>query len=89
MKNVFFTTLIVLLSTTVTINILKNVRVSLKLSPSSQIYKQPSDRLNLMDIMSLIRKNGFKDLDFFILDGDTIGKIAKTIILMDKIDNII
>lgn len=39
--------------------------------------------------MSPIRKADVKDLDFFISSGGAIGKIPKTIIFMDKIDNII
>ena len=42
-----------------------------------------------MYIVSLIHKNKFKDLDFFILSKDVIGKIPKIIIFVDKIDNAI
>ena len=42
-----------------------------------------------MYIMSLIRKSGFKDLDFFIRNRSAICKVPKTMIFMDKIDNAI
>ena len=89
LKDIFPTTLIVLLSTTVTPNILEYIRISLKLFPPLRIYKQPLDRPNLTYIVILIRKNRFKDLDFFIPDGSAIDKIPKTMIFVDKIDNAI
>lgn len=39
--------------------------------------------------MNPIYKNGFKDLDFLITDGDVINKIPKIKIFIDKIDNTI
>lgn len=42
-----------------------------------------------MYIISPIHKTEFKDLDFLIPSGDIIGKIPKTIIFMDKIDDAI
>ena len=89
LKDVFPTILIYLLSATVTLNILEYIRISLKFSPPSQIYKQPLDCLNLMYIVCPIRKTGFKDLDFFIPNGGIIGKILKTMIFVDKINNAI
>lgn len=89
LKDVFPTTPIVLLSATVIPNIFKYVRISLKLSPSSRIYRQPLDSPNLTYIVIPICKGGFNDLDFFIPDGGAIGKIPKTIIFVDKIDNAI
>lgn len=37
--------------------------------------------------MSPICKSGFKNLDFLIPSGGAIGKIPKTIIFMNKMDN--
>lgn len=87
LKDIFLTIPIVLLSTTVISNILKYIRVSLKFSLLSQIYKQPYDCPNLTYIVSLIRKRGFKDLDFLIPSRSAIGEIPKTMIFEDKIDN--
>lgn len=89
LKDVFFTILICLLSATIIPNILEYIQVSLKFSLSSQIYKQLLDCLNLTYIISSIRKTRFKDLDFHIPSRGAIGKIPKTIIFIDKIDNTI
>ena len=89
LKNIFFTILICLLSATVTLNILEYNRVSLKLSLPLRIYRQPFDCLNLIYIVSLIRKIGFKDLDFLLPSGGTIDEIPKTMIFVDKINNVI
>lgn len=78
-----------LLSATVTSNILEYIRISLKLSLLLQIYRQLFDCPNLMYIVSLLRKIRFKDLDFLISSGGTVGKIPKIIIFMDKINNTI
>ena len=40
-----------------------------------------------MYIISPIRKTGLKNLDFLILSGGAVGKISKTMIFVDKIDN--
>lgn len=86
LKNAFSTILMVLLFAMVIPNILKYIRVSLKLSLLLQIYRQLLTCLNFTYIVSLIRKVGFKNLDFLIANGNTIGKIPKTIIVIDKID---
>lgn len=89
LKNIIPTILVYLLSTIITVNILKYIRVLLKLSLSLLIYRQLLDYLNLTYIVSLIRKSEFKDLDFFLLCGVAIGKILMIIIFMDKINNTI
>ena len=89
LKDVFLTTLMVLLSAMVTLNILEYIRVSPKLSPPSQIYRQLLDRPNLVYIVSPIRKNRFKNLDFLIPDGGAIDETPKTMIFMNKIDDTI
>lgn len=78
-----------LLSATVIPNILKYIRILLKLSPLLQIYRQLFDHPNLTYIVNLIYKTGLKDLDFIILSKNIIGKISKTMIFVDKIDNTI
>lgn len=87
LKDVFPTIPMVLLSATITPNILEYIRVSLKLSPPSRIYRQPLDRPNLTYIVSPIRQAGFKDLDFLIPSGGAVGEIPKTMIFVDKIDD--
>ena len=77
----------VLLSATLIPNILEYIRVSLKFSQLLQIYKQLCDHPNLTYIVSLIRQAGFKAFEFFIPSGRAVGKIPKTIIFVDKIDN--
>lgn len=44
---------------------------------------------NLTYIISLIHKTGFKDFDFFLPSKNTIDKIPKIMIFIDKIDNTI
>ena len=86
LKDVFPSILTLLLSAMVTPNILEYIRVSLKLSPPSRIYRQPLDRSNLTYIVSPIRKSEFKDLDFLVPSGGAIGNISKTMIFVDSID---
>ena len=87
LKDVFPTILIVLLSAMVTSNILEYIQVLLKLFLPLRIYRQLLDCPNLIYIVSLIRQAGFKDLDFFISSEGAVGKIPKTRIFIDKIDN--
>lgn len=89
LKNIFSTILICLLSATVILNILKYIWVSPKLFLLSQIYRQPFNQSNLIYIVSLLHKIGFKDLDFFISSENAVHKILKTMIFVDKIDNVI
>ncbi len=89
LKDVFPTIPICLFSVTVTPNILEYIRVSLKLFPPSQIYRQLLDCLNLTYIVSPIRKTGFKDLNFLIPSGGAVGEIPKIMIFVDKIDDAI
>ncbi len=89
LKDIFPIILMCLLSATVTSNILEYIRVSLKLSPLLQIYRQLLDRPYLTYIVSPIHRNGFKDLDFLIPSRGAVGKIPKTIIFMNKIDDAI
>lgn len=89
LKDVFSTILMVLLSATVTSNILEYIQISLKLYPPLQIYRQPLNWPNLTYIVSPIRKAGFKDLDFLIQSGGAVGKIPKKMIFVDKIDDVI
>lgn len=70
-------------------NILDYIRVSLKLFPPLQIYRQPLNQPNLIYIVSSIFKTGFKDLDFLILSEGAIGKILKTLIFVDNKNNVV
>ncbi len=89
LKDVFPSIPTILISAMVTSNILKYIRVLLKLSPPLQIYRQSLDRLNLAYIVSLIHKPGYEDLAFPVLSGGAIGKIPKTMIFVDLIDDTI
>ncbi len=89
LKDVFPTIPMVLLSATVTPNILKYIRVSLKLSLPLRIYRQPLNCPNLTYIVSPIRKAGFKNLDFLIPSGGAVSEIPKTMIFVDKMNEAI
>lgn len=89
LKDIFLTTSIVLLSAMVILNMFKYIWVLLKLYLLLRIYRQFFDCLNLIYIMSLIHKNRFKDLNFFILGRGAIDKMLKAIIFINKIDNAI
>lgn len=89
LKDVFPIISVYLLFAMVILNILEYIRVLLKFLLPLRIYRQPLYCLNLIYIVSSIRKSGFKDLDFFILNGSAVGKILKTIMFVDKIDNVI
>lgn len=89
LKDVFPSVPTLILSATVTLNILEYIRVLLKLSPPSRIYWQPLDWPNLTYIVSPIRKDKFEDLAFLVPSAGTIGEIPKTMIFVDKIDDAI
>lgn len=89
MKDVFLSIPTLLMSATVILKILEYIRVLLKLFLPLQIYKQLFDKLNLTDVMSLIRKPGYEYHAFLVPGGRTISKISKTIIFIDFIDNVI
>ncbi|WP_375449374.1 hypothetical protein, partial [uncultured Nostoc sp.] len=76
-----------ILSATITPNILDYIRVSLKLPAPLRIYRQPLDRPNLSYIVSPIRKSGFQDLAFLIPTLGSIADIPKTMIFVHKIDD--
>lgn len=88
LKDIFPTIPIVFLSIMIIPNILEYIWILLKLFLLFWIYKRLLHYPNLTYIKSLICKSKFKDLDFFILSGDTISKILKTMIWVNKIDNI-
>lgn len=85
----FSLVLTLILFAIITLNILEYIRILLKLSPLLQIYWQPFDWPNLTYIVSQIRKNNFKDLVFLLSSAGTIKKSLKTMIFVDKIDDII
>ncbi len=89
LKDVFPSIPTLLMSAKVTPNILKYIRVLLKLSPPLRIYRQPLDRPNLAYIMSPIRKPGYEDLAFLVPSRGAIGEIPKIMIFVDLIDNAI
>ncbi len=89
LKDVFPSIFTILMSATIILNILKYIKVSLKLFLPLQIYKQPLDQPNLTYIISPIRKPGYENLVFLIPSGRAIGKIPKTMIFVDLIDDTI
>lgn len=87
LKDVYPTVPTLILSATVTPNIPDYIRVSLKLSPPSRIYRQPLDWPNLKYIVSPIRNPGFQDLAFLVPRIGLIANIPKTMVFVDKIDD--
>ncbi len=77
LKDVFSSISTLLMSARVTLNILKYIRVSLKLSPSSRIYRQPLDQPNLTYIVSPIPKPDMKTLLFLYLVGESLARFQK------------
>lgn len=86
LKDVFLNILTLISFATITPNVLEYIRVSLKLSPPSHIYRQPLDQLNLIYMVAPIRKPRFEDLAFTIISGGAVGNIPKTMIFVDSID---
>lgn len=61
LKDVFPKVPTLILSATITLNILDYVGVSLKLFLASRIYRLSLDRLNLKYMVYFIRKSGFQN----------------------------
>ncbi len=89
LKDVFSTVSTLILSATITPNILDYIRVSLKLSSPSRIYRLPLDRPNLRYMVCPIRKSGFRDLAFLVPKYGPISEIPKMMIFVDKIEDVI
>ena len=89
LKDVFPTVPTLILSATITPNILDYVRISLKLSPPSRIYRLPLDRPNLKYMVCPIQKSGFRDLAFLVPKDGPISGIPKMIVFVDKIKDAI
>ena len=86
LKDVFPNVPTLILSATITPNVLDYIRISLKLPAPSCIYRQPLDRPNLMYMVTSIKKPGFGDLAFTIPSGGAVGDIPNTMIFVDSID---
>ena len=89
LKDVFPTVPTLILSATISPNILDYVRVFLKLPLPSRIYRLPLDRPNLKYMVCPIRKSGFRDLAFLVLKDGPISGIPKTMVFVDKIEDAI
>ncbi len=89
LKDVFSIVPSLILSATITPDILDYIRVSLKLLPPSWMYRLPFDWPNLRYMVYTIRKLDFWDLAFLIPKHDPISEIPKTIIFIDKIKDTI
>lgn len=88
-KAVFFIVPTLILSVTITPNILDYIQDSLKLPLPSQIYRLPLDQSNLKYMVYFIQKSGFQDLAFLIPKHGLISEILKTIIFVNKIKDVI
>lgn len=89
LKDIFPTIPILILSATITPNILDYIRIFLQLPGFLQIYRQPFDRLNIRYIISPVQKKGFEDLVFLIPDDGPVAEIPKTMVFVNKIDDIV
>ena len=89
LNDVFSTVSILILSATITLKILDYVRVFLKLSPASLIYRLFLNRLNLKYIVCIIWKSDFLDLAILIPKNGSISGILKTMVFGDKIEDFI
>lgn len=78
-----------ILSKTITPNILDYIQIFLKLSLFCWIYKQLFDRQNLRYMVYPIEKSNFQDLAFFIPRNNLIKEIPKTMVFVDKIEDAI
>lgn len=87
LKDIFPNIPTLILSATITPNVFEYIRISLKLPPPLCIYRQSLDRPNLTYMVSSIKKPGFGDLAFAILNGGAICNILKIIIFVDSIDD--
>ena len=89
LKDVFPTVFTLILSVTITPNILDYIQKSWKLSLPSRIYRLSLDRQNLEYMVYSIRKLGFQNLAFLVLKDSQISGIPKTMVFVDKIENAI
>ncbi len=89
LKDVFSKVPTLIMSATITPNILDYIRVSLKLPPPSRIYRLPLDQPNLKYMVCPIQKPGFRDLAFLVPKDGPVGLIPKTMIFVDKIEDAI
>lgn len=77
-----------ILSATITSNVLKYMQILLKLLALSCISKQLFNRPNLIYKVVPIRKAGFQNLAFIIPSAGAIFNIIKTMIFIDLIDEV-
>lgn len=89
LKDIFSTVPTLIISITITLNILIYIQVSLKLFLPSQIYKLSLDQPNHKYIVCLTRKLGFQDLAFFIPKDSFVSEIPKIIVFANKIKDAI
>ena len=87
LKDVFSKVPTLIMSATITPNILDYIWVFLKLLPPSQIYRLSLDRPNLKYMVCFFWKLGFQDLAFLIPKDSLVGLIPKTIVFVNKIEN--
>ncbi len=76
---------IIVLSATITPNVLEYIGESLYLYAPTLLYKQLLDRPNIIQIVTHILKQGFADLNYLI---PKVGIISKTMVFMEKIADV-
>ena len=89
LRNVFPIVPTLILSATITPNILDYIQIFLKLSLPSGIYKLFLDRPNLKYMVYSIQKLGFWDIAFLIPKNGPISEIPKTMVFVNKIEDAI
>ncbi len=75
------------LSTTITRNVLEYIRESLQLRIPVHLYKRTLDRPNITYMVKEIKQKGFKELDILVLQTRGISDIPKTMIFVDKTED--
>ncbi len=88
LKEVFLAIPMLMLSVTVTLNILEYMQILLNLPLPACIYKYSLDQSNLSYIVVPIKKAEFEDLIFVISSACTISDIFKVMIFVGLIDKI-
>ena len=87
LKDIFSNIPTLILSAIIIPNVLKYIRISLKLPPPSCIYRQPLNQPNLTYMVLSIKKPGFGDLAFAIPSNGAVRDIPKTMIFVGLIND--
>lgn len=88
LKDVFFYIPMLVLSTRITLTILKNICKSFEFSTVIRLYQKFLNKSNITYQVEEIVKLKYKDLSFLMLDSNKAGKISKIIIFINNINKI-